>query len=77
MSTTTERIARDYRLTRRRCQQQWTATYEVIAYHDLDGDQERYWLHGAPAPPPWSGISCPFCGGQRVKLLPQRTAPLP
>jgi hypothetical protein len=58
----------------RRCERAWTATYEVIAYHDLDGDRELYKLHGAPAAPPWSGVSCPYCGGQRVKVLPRRNA---
>ena len=61
----------------RRCQREWTAAYEVIGYHDLDGDRELYKLHGAPAVPPWSGVSCRFCGGQRVRVLPRRLTPGP
>jgi hypothetical protein len=74
VSTTSERVARDYRLTCRRCGREWTAAYQVIAYHDLDGDHEAFFLHGASAAPPWSGISCPLCGGLRVRILPQRPA---
>ncbi len=61
-------------MTCRRCRREWTATYEVVAYHDLDGDRELYKLHGVPAVPPWSGVNCPFCGGQRVQVLPRRPA---
>lgn len=68
-------MVREYRMTCRRCEQEWTATYEVITYHDIDGDRELYKLHGVPAAPPWSGVSCRFCGGQRVKVLPRRLAP--
>lgn len=45
-------------------------THEVVTYHDLDGDHELHYLHGVPAMPPWSGILCTRCGGQRVKVLP-------
>jgi ribosomal protein L37E len=72
MSTTSERVRRDYLLTCRRCGRTWTATYEVVTYHDLDGDHELHYLHGLPAMPPWSNIVCAACGGQRVKVLPSR-----
>ena len=67
-----ESVAQDYRMTCQRCRREWTATYEVVAYHDLDGDHELYRLNGAPAVPPWAGVACPFCAGQRVRVLPAR-----
>jgi hypothetical protein len=70
VAVTTERIPREYLLTCRRCGREWTAAYEVLAYHDLDGDHELHYLHGVPAMPPWANIVCSNCGGQRVKVLP-------
>jgi hypothetical protein len=64
------RMSRHYRLTCRRCRRTWDAAYEVVAYHDLDGDRELFFLHGVPAAPPWSGIACPHCGGLRVSIVP-------
>jgi hypothetical protein len=70
MAISGERLRRDYRLACRRCGRTWTATYEVVAYHDLDGDHELHYLNGLPAMPPWSKAACDACGGQRVKVLP-------
>jgi ribosomal protein L37E len=68
---TAERMTRRYLLTCRRCGRTWEATYEVVAYHDLDGDRELWFRHGVPAVPPWSQITCAACGGQRVRILPR------
>jgi hypothetical protein len=65
-----QQTSRHYHLTCRRCQRTWTATYEVVTYHDLDADQELFFLHGVPVAPPWAGIACPHCGGLRVTILP-------
>jgi hypothetical protein len=74
--SSSERARRRYHLACRRCQRTWGATYEVIAYHDLDADQELFFLHGAPVAPPWSGIACPHCGGLGVTIVPV-SAPAP
>jgi hypothetical protein len=70
-----ERVTRRYLLSCRRCGRSWEATYEVVSYHELDGDWELYFLNGVPALPPWSQITCAGCGGQRVAVLPSGTRP--
>ena len=75
MMTTQQPILCRYRLTCQRCRRTWDRVYEVLTYHDLDGDRQAYFLHGAPAMPPWSGIACPHCGGLRVKVLPATAQP--
>jgi hypothetical protein len=56
----------------RRCGAGWDAAYDVVSFHDVEGDQELFYLHGLPAMAPWSGLSCPSCGDQRVAVLPFR-----
>jgi hypothetical protein len=70
MSSSTMRTPRRYRLHCQQCGRTWDAAYEVVSYHDLDGDHELHYRHGAPALPPWSGIGCPFCGRRHVRVLP-------
>jgi hypothetical protein len=77
VGATSERMSRRYRLACRRCGREWTTAYQVVAYHDLDGDHEAFFLHDASATPPWSGVSCPFCGGLRVEVVPQHPAGRP
>jgi ribosomal protein L37E len=69
-----ERTTTRYLLTCRRCGRTWEATYEVVVYHDLDGDREMFFRNGAPAVPPWSEITCAACGGLRVSILPRPRA---
>lgn len=69
---TSERTPRHYRMLCRRCGGTWDAAYNVMTVHDVEGDHELFYLHGRPAMAPWSGVSCPTCGGQRVAVLPFR-----
>ena len=62
---------RHYRLTCRRCQRTWTATYQVGTFTDDAGDHEVYFRDGASATAPGS-TRCPHCGGLRVVVLPSR-----
>jgi hypothetical protein len=56
----------------RRCGGTWDAAYDVVTFHDVEGDQDLFYRHGLPAMAPWSGVSCPTCGDQRVAVLPFR-----
>jgi hypothetical protein len=67
-----ERTLRRYRMFCRRCGGTWDAAYDVVSFHDVEGDQELFYLHGLPAMAPWSGVSCPTCGDQRATILPFR-----
>ena len=62
-------LTRRYRLSCRRCNRTWKATYQVGTLHDDAGDHEVYFRDGSPATAPGSG-SCPYCGGLRVTVLP-------
>jgi hypothetical protein len=64
-------VTRRYRLTCRRCQRTWEASYQVGVLHDDAGDHEVYYRDGAPATAPGS-TRCPHCGGLRVAILPSR-----
>jgi hypothetical protein len=70
VSLTVERKVRHYDLLCKRCQRVWHTTYELVAYHDADGDHECFYRYGAPVSPPWARPACPSCGGLRVALLP-------
>ena len=70
MRLTSQRIIRNCNLMCRRCQRSWRATYEVVVYHDADGDHELFYRNGAAVSPPWARPACPYCGGLRVALLP-------
>jgi len=54
-----------------RCGHEWRAKYEVRRYRG-SGDHEWivYCRGGQPVRPPHLDLSCPRCGGLRVKLLP-------
>lgn len=73
MSQTPERTIRNHRFLCRRCRRTWATTYELVAYHDADGDHELFYHHGVPVSPPWARPACPYCGGLRVVLLPTVT----
>src|SRR4029450_844007 len=62
---------RHYRLTCRRCQRTWTATYLVGTFTDDAGDHEVYFRDGASATAPGS-TRCPHCGGLRGGVRPGR-----
>lgn len=57
----------------RRCGHTWQTTYEVVDYHDADGDHELFYRSGVAVSPPWARPTCPSCGGLRVALLPAVT----
>ncbi len=68
--------AEEWRFECARCGHEWTHEYEV--WHGDDGhggDVVTWHRRGLPCTPPWSGISCPACGGLRVQLLPAVTVP--
>jgi len=65
-----EWTTRRYQSLCQRCEATWTATYDVVTFHDDAGDHELFYLHGVPALAPWSGIRCPGCGDPRMKVLP-------
>lgn len=64
-----ERTLRHYRMFCRRCDGTWDAAYDVVTFHDVEGDQDLFYRHGLQAMAPWSGVSCPTCGDQRVAVL--------
>src|SRR6266545_955345 len=53
-----ERTLRHYRMFCRRCGGTWDAAYDVVTFHDVEGDQDLFYRHGLPAMAPWSGVSC-------------------
>jgi hypothetical protein len=67
----TQRIERHYQMHCRRCGATWDAAYELVTFHDGDGDHELFFRHSLPAMAPWSS-SCPTCAGQRLTVLPFR-----
>lgn len=69
----TQRIERYYRMYCRRCGATWDAAYELVTFHD--GDGEPFFRHGLPAMAPWS-TSCPTSAGQRLTVLPSRARAL-
>jgi hypothetical protein len=69
MNAKSERATESYLMTCRRCDRTWTATYQVQSFHDDAGDHLLYYRNGMPVTAPGS-TPCPYCGGQRVTLLP-------
>ncbi|HEY7280523.1 MAG TPA: hypothetical protein VID47_02915 [Actinomycetota bacterium] len=54
-----------------RCSRTWTDTYDVRVAHDRAGNEWRmYFLGGVARTSPEADLSCPSCGGLRVKVLP-------
>jgi hypothetical protein len=69
MKTIKELATECYLMACRRCDRTWQVTYQVRSFHDDAGDHRLYYRQGIPVTAPWSA-RCPYCGGQRVTLLP-------
>jgi DNA-directed RNA polymerase subunit RPC12/RpoP len=53
-----------------RCSRTWRWTYEVRVASDHAGNEWRMYFRGGRAFSAPAGVSCPACGGLRVKVLP-------
>jgi hypothetical protein len=54
-----------------RCSRTWQWTYEVRIASDQAGNEWRMYFRGGRASSaPGVGVSCPACGGLRVKFVP-------
>lgn len=69
MKAKKELATESYLMACRRCERTWRATYQVLSFHDDAGDHRLYYREGIPVMAPES-TRCPYCGGQRVTLLP-------
>jgi hypothetical protein len=69
MMTVEEAATEWYVMACRRCDRTWQISCQVRVLHDDAGDRRLYFRNGVPIPAPWSTI-CPYCGGQRVTLVP-------
>ena len=67
--TLEEVTTESYVMACRRCDRTWWTSCEVRLVHDDAGDRRLYFRDGLPVAPPWS-CPCPYCGGQRVALVP-------
>jgi hypothetical protein len=66
-------IRESYSFSCDRCGATWSDIFDVRSAIDYDGNEWRVFLsNGVASPCPERGMSCPTCGGFRVRLLPRR-----